>query len=118
MMDHYHTRKLRHYCGRFIGQDGYHEACGSCDGRCGPNNGCQCESCYNYDLVHGDDDEDEPSACGPKCRESHNGSTCVVCKKDWGVHSGHNCPNTSLRGSFLPSISGRRRGSAVSFFRG
>mmetsp|Transcript_36489 Transcript_36489/g.77608 ORF Transcript_36489/g.77608 Transcript_36489/m.77608 type:complete len:376 (-) Transcript_36489:322-1449(-) len=46
----------RMYCGRWVGAD-YHDGprryCTSagrggcnCDGRCGPNNGCQCKDCY------------------------------------------------------------------------
>ncbi|EDQ87112.1 uncharacterized protein MONBRDRAFT_33522 [Monosiga brevicollis MX1] len=33
------------YCGRPLKQC----ACGSCDGRCGPNNGCNCRSCQTVD---------------------------------------------------------------------
>jgi hypothetical protein len=48
--DGYHYRGVRSYCGRRVGQDGYHQPCGSCDGRCGPTNGCQCKSCYDLDM--------------------------------------------------------------------
>lgn len=34
------------YCGRNVGQGGYYRPCGTCDGRCGPNNGCQCYDCH------------------------------------------------------------------------
>jgi hypothetical protein len=46
------TRGLRNYCGRFAGYyDGPSQWCSSrascsCDGQCGPNNGCMCEECY------------------------------------------------------------------------
>jgi len=47
----------RTYCGRTVGRDGYYDgsrrwcfskgrrSC-SCDGQCGPSNGCQCRQCY------------------------------------------------------------------------
>jgi hypothetical protein len=44
--DSYHAHSLRWYCGRYVGQNGYANACGYCDGRCGPDNGCQCHSCF------------------------------------------------------------------------
>ena len=49
--DNYHTLEARHYCGRYVGQSGYHQTgCSSCDGVCGPNNGCQCVACYGVDV--------------------------------------------------------------------
>jgi len=45
-----HTHMTRTYCGRTVGQEGYQAACGNCDGRCGPTNGCQCRSCYAFDA--------------------------------------------------------------------
>jgi thiol-disulfide isomerase/thioredoxin len=41
--------KKMHYCGRAVGQSGYHDPCGDCDGRCGPTNGCQCKACAVMD---------------------------------------------------------------------
>jgi len=46
----WHTRMERSYCGRRVGQQGYKFACGSCDGRCGPNSGCQCRACFAFDA--------------------------------------------------------------------
>jgi len=48
---------LRLYCGRRVGRSGYHDGplrwpghaegqC-TCDGTCGPSDGCQCRECYN-----------------------------------------------------------------------
>eukprot|EP00667_Euglena_gracilis_P027221 EG_transcript_33421 len=48
--DSYHTKMTRHYCGRMVGNAGYQNPCNTCDGRCGPGNGCQCRSCYAYDA--------------------------------------------------------------------
>uniref|UniRef100_A0A7S4S9A7 RING-type domain-containing protein n=1 Tax=Alexandrium monilatum TaxID=311494 RepID=A0A7S4S9A7_9DINO len=50
----------RRYCGRRVGRAGYHQGphrwdghsvqrC-TCDGRCGPNNGCQCLDCYRLSF--------------------------------------------------------------------
>lgn len=44
--DNAHQQKIMIYCGRIIGQSGYKNPCGSCDGRCGPTNGCQCIACF------------------------------------------------------------------------
>jgi hypothetical protein len=30
-------------------RSGYHSPCGNCDGRCGPDRGCQCIFCYELD---------------------------------------------------------------------
>eukprot|EP00808_Paulinella_micropora_P007329 g80892.t1 len=49
-LDSYHTQRQLHYCGRHVGQSGYANACGRCDGRCGPNNGCQCKACHAMDF--------------------------------------------------------------------
>lgn len=49
-VDTYHGGKLRMYCGLFVDQSGYMNPCGRCNGRCGPNNGCQCKSCYELDM--------------------------------------------------------------------
>ena len=43
--DTIHSKSIRHYCGRVVGQSGYQSPCGGCDGTCGPTNGCQCKSC-------------------------------------------------------------------------
>jgi hypothetical protein len=43
--DDLHTNGVRMYCGRFVDQHGYENACGKCDGKCGPEGGCQCKSC-------------------------------------------------------------------------
>ena len=48
-----HAKAVVHYCGRTVGQSGYHSPCGSCDGQCGPANGCQCKSCYEFDHPGG-----------------------------------------------------------------
>ena len=48
--DSYHQGgKQVHYCGRNVGQSGYYNPCGMCDGRCGPTNGCQCKACAVMD---------------------------------------------------------------------
>eukprot|EP01065_Artemidia_motanka_P000385 TRINITY_DN1016_c0_g1_i1.p1 TRINITY_DN1016_c0_g1~~TRINITY_DN1016_c0_g1_i1.p1 ORF type:complete len:484 (+),score=120.30 TRINITY_DN1016_c0_g1_i1:56-1453(+) len=47
---HNHRTPAR-YCGRFVGQAGYVAPCGSCDGRCGPINGCQCRDCCALDQA-------------------------------------------------------------------
>jgi hypothetical protein len=47
--DGYHIHSNRHYCGKRVGQSGYHSPCGNCDGRCGPNSGCQCKACFALD---------------------------------------------------------------------
>ena len=52
--DDAHTNTYRHYCGRRVGQKGYHSPCGHCDGVCGPN-GCQCKSCYALDPEPSED---------------------------------------------------------------
>lgn len=50
--DNHHAKRQLHYCGRTVYQDGYENACGSCDGRCGPIEGCQCKDCYKLDNVN------------------------------------------------------------------
>jgi hypothetical protein len=45
-LDNIHTFTVRYYCGRRVGQTGYANACGNCDGKCGPGNGCQCSACF------------------------------------------------------------------------
>ncbi len=47
-----HGQRYVFYCGRQVGQEGYHQPCVDCDGRCGPNNGCQCEACYQLDELY------------------------------------------------------------------
>jgi hypothetical protein len=37
------------YCGRNVGQGGYANSCGKCDGHCGPVDGCQCRACFVLD---------------------------------------------------------------------
>jgi hypothetical protein len=49
--DSYHRRRYLRYCGANVGQSGYHQPCGRCDGRCGPNSGCQCQACHALDEV-------------------------------------------------------------------
>jgi len=44
-----HSKTIRSYCGRRVGQEGYLNPCQACDGRCGPTNGCQCRACYALD---------------------------------------------------------------------
>eukprot|EP01031_Cornospumella_fuschlensis_P034715 gene34715-42036_t len=34
------------YCGRHVGRRGYPSPCSRCDGKCGPDNGCQCTACF------------------------------------------------------------------------
>lgn len=55
--DNHHTNTMLHYCGRQVGHSGYANACGHCDGRCGPSNGCQCTACFSLD-----DNSEEKSA--------------------------------------------------------
>lgn len=43
--DPIHSMMVRMYCGRFVDQHGYDNPCGKCDGKCGPEGGCQCNSC-------------------------------------------------------------------------
>ena len=45
-IDDAHLMKKMIYCGRNVGQKGYFNPCGTCDGRCGPSNGCQCHACF------------------------------------------------------------------------
>lgn len=42
----------RFYCSRRMGSNDYHNRCPSCDGRCGPGNGCQCTSCYQMEHAY------------------------------------------------------------------
>jgi hypothetical protein len=49
-----HSNSIRHYCGRTVGQAGYQDSCGGCNGVCGPTNGCQCKSCYLLDAASSD----------------------------------------------------------------
>jgi hypothetical protein len=58
-LDTAHSKSIRHYCGRTVGQAGYQEPCGGCDGVCGPTNGCQCKSCFLLDCAQPAD----PLAC-------------------------------------------------------
>jgi len=40
--------------------------------------------------------------CGPNCDLRHSGDgDCLVCGRDWGVHSGHTCPGGRTRGSWM-----------------
>lgn len=48
--DNAHTNSTLFYCGRMVGQRGYHRPCGTCDGRCGPTNGCQCYDCHELSM--------------------------------------------------------------------
>ena len=46
-----HRQSVAYYCGRNVGQSGYAESsCRSCDGRCGPDNGCQCKACARISI--------------------------------------------------------------------
>ena len=45
-LDNIHLQKILIYCGRNVGQSGYNNPCGECDGRCGPIRGCQCLACF------------------------------------------------------------------------
>ena len=45
---------FKFYCGRTVGRSNYHpfqQHC-TCDGRCGPDNGCQCRSCFILDQQY------------------------------------------------------------------
>ena len=45
-----HKFKVVKYCGRFVGLEGYENGrcnSNSCQGYCGPTNGCQCSACYD-----------------------------------------------------------------------
>jgi hypothetical protein len=44
-----HRAGFTFYCGRKVGRNGYANPCLSCDGTCGPTNGCQCLDCHNLD---------------------------------------------------------------------
>lgn len=59
-----HGSKPKYYCGRFVGR--YPSGCDSCDGYCGPSNGCQCDSCAQ--LVP---DEDISSGLLVRCPNGH-----------------------------------------------
>lgn len=48
-LDYCHTKKFLHYCGAPVGEEGYHNGCVNCEGRCGPNKGCQCVACWELD---------------------------------------------------------------------
>jgi hypothetical protein len=54
-----------YYCGRTVTRAGYHSApdCFSCDGVCGPGNGCNCVACHALDVGTGRGDA-RGSACG------------------------------------------------------
>ena len=45
--DDWHSQGYKHYCGKLRGY-----RCTSCDGQCGPNNGCQCSACLELTLVN------------------------------------------------------------------
>jgi hypothetical protein len=58
-----HSQAIRHYCGRSVGQAGYQDPCGGCDGVCGPGNGCQCKSCFLLDHSPAALPSVDPLAC-------------------------------------------------------
>lgn len=44
--------RYKFYCGLMVGRENYeNQQCRSCDGRCGPDNGCQCRACYQLDRT-------------------------------------------------------------------
>ena len=47
--DSVHTGAQRHYCGRNVGHSRYANQCRTCNGNCGPSNGCQCRACFIID---------------------------------------------------------------------
>jgi hypothetical protein len=55
------------------------------------------------------DDKDKVYGCGSECTSSHSGGeNCLVCRRPWSNHSGHNCqaPFSGMRGSW-PSKDGK-----------
>ena len=106
-LDTSHSKKILIYCGRNVGEEGYKNYCGDCDGRCGPNNGCQCLACFDLqskfsvvynkkgDQVHVSFDNYHDKKlkyyCGkkrdtlcPRCDERcgpTNGCQCTACKE-------------------------------------
>ena len=59
VFDTTHALANRHYCGRFVGQDGYPKPCRTCDGHCGPQGGCQCIACDDHDITIRNAETDE-----------------------------------------------------------
>ena len=47
-----HLSNGRYYCGFFCGQDAYASGCTSCDGTCGPADGCACGPCHELNIAH------------------------------------------------------------------
>ena len=60
-LDRVHARQMRHYCGRAVGSRGYFNGlCRTCDGTCGPSNGCQCIACFRLDNPGAERNRQEP----------------------------------------------------------
>jgi hypothetical protein len=59
-----HGSTPKYYCGRYVGR--YPSNCGSCDGFCGPSNGCQCDSCSQLHPA-----DDISSDLLVKCENGH-----------------------------------------------
>jgi hypothetical protein len=50
-----HTSQGRYYCGYRGPRSGsaYYNGCQSCDGQCGPSNGCTCSPCHELNVAEG-----------------------------------------------------------------
>ena len=44
---------VHYYCGAKVGPAGYWNGCTTCDGVCGPGNGCNCKACFQLDMAAG-----------------------------------------------------------------
>lgn len=65
--DFRHSKRVLHYCGRNVGQQGYLLPCNECDGRCGPDTGCQCASCFELDSENFETPDQSKNCCNPNC---------------------------------------------------
>eukprot|EP00808_Paulinella_micropora_P007708 g3368.t1 len=46
-----HTNRMLHYCGRDVGQSGYENSCGGCDGRCGPTKAASAKLATRWTIL-------------------------------------------------------------------
>lgn len=78
-----------YYCGKQVGQAGYANPCGFCDGTCGPTNGCQCKACHR--LSFGERLNADGVIAVPRQNPKHhsNGAVLHYCGRKAGEHSGY-----------------------------
>jgi hypothetical protein len=82
----------RWYCGQRYTEPGNCK-CGGCDGACGPNNGCPCESCSQLELNY----------CGKEfCLRGK--CFCGTCDGRCGPTNGCPCIECILRSNLVPAI--------------